>query len=90
MSDNLEDSEEDDKPMKAKLSVTIEAGLMDFLNTLPGKTRSEKLERALTRFRRAWEEQRLRRELAAAREGRKDEAERDAWEATMAEAMWNE
>ena len=36
--------------MKAKLSATVAQPLLDFLDSLPGKTQSQKLERILSRF----------------------------------------
>ena len=76
--------------MKGKLSATVEQPLLAFLDSLPGKTRSEKLERLLSRFKRFAEEKQLREELRGYREDEEEGAEREAWERTFAEAMWNE
>jgi len=51
--------------MKAKLSATIDESLLTFLDSLPGKTRSAKLEHALISFRRIEDDRQLRKELAA-------------------------
>ena len=75
--------------MKGKLSATVEEPLLQFLDSLPGKTRSEKLERILKKFRELEEERLLRHQLSAARED-DEEAEREAWEQTVSEAMWKE
>jgi uncharacterized Zn finger protein (UPF0148 family) len=76
--------------MKGKLSATIEEPLIKFLDSIPGKTRSEKLERVLEKFKRIEEERRLRQQLGQSREDKDEGAEREAWERTMEEAMWNE
>lgn len=76
--------------MKGKLSATVEEPLLAFLDSLPGKTRSGKLEGVLTRFKRFAEEKQLREQLAGYREEEDEQSEREAWERTFAEAMWNE
>lgn len=76
--------------MKGKISATVEAPLLDFLDSLPGKTRSEKLERVLVRFKRMVDDKRLREELAGNREDDEEQREQDAWERTFDEAMWSE
>jgi hypothetical protein len=76
--------------MKAKISTTIEASLLRFLDSLPGDNRSEKLERILARFKQVSEEKELRRKLVAFREDDEERLERELWERTMAEAMWTE
>jgi hypothetical protein len=76
--------------MKAKISATVDRPLVDFLDSLPGNSRSEKLELALRRIRSLEEEKRLRKQLIAYAEGEGEQAEREAWERTVAEAMWNE
>ena len=76
--------------MKSKLSATVEEPLIRFLDSLPGKTRSEKLERALSLLRKWEEERQLRRQLAAAHETKQDGQEREEWEALTEEAMWSE
>ena len=76
--------------MKAKLSATVDEGLLEFLDALPGKTRSEKLERVLRTIKRLEEDRRLRRELAVYEESDDERLEREAWERTAEEAMWSE
>lgn len=76
--------------MKGKISATVEEPLLDFLDSLPGRTRSEKLERVLARFKRIVDEQRLREQLAEYREEHDERRETDAWERTFDEAMWRE
>jgi hypothetical protein len=65
---------------------------LEFLDSLPGDTRSEKLERALSALRRATEERQLRDDLREhwTREKAGERSEREAWERTVAEVMWNE
>ncbi len=74
--------------MKGKLSATVDKPLLEFLDSLPGRTRSEKLERVLERFRRFEEDRQLRQALAQASEDEDERLEREAWERTVAEAMW--
>lgn len=76
--------------MKGKLSATVEEPLLKFLDSLPGKTRSEKLERVLSKFKQLEEERQLRSELAARPENDDEKSEREAWERTVSEAMWSE
>lgn len=76
--------------MKGKISATVEEPLLDFLDSLPGRTRSEKLERVLLRFKRIVDDKRLRDQLAGYREGEDERREQDAWERTFDEAMWSE
>ena len=77
---------------KGKLSATVEEPLLEFLDSLPGETRSEKLERVLSTFKRLAEERQLRKELSDywKREQNAERAEREAWERTVSEVMWNE
>ena len=63
--------------------------MLEFLDSLPGKTRSEKLERVLKKFRDLEEERLLRHQLSELRDD-DDGWERDAWEQTVSEAMWKE
>ena len=86
MSDTIEDTLGDE--MKGKLSATVDEPLLEFLDSLPGKTRSEKLALVLTNFRELEEERRLRLQLSEQSEG--EESEREAWEQTVSEAMWRE
>jgi len=76
--------------MKAKLSATVEEPLIEFLDSLPGNTRSEKLEVVLTRYKKLQEELELREQLAVYYEGEDERREREAWELAVAEAMWSE
>ncbi len=76
--------------MKEKLSTTIEESLLQFLDSLPGKTRSEKLERVLSKFKQVEEERQLRKQLSEQVEENDEQMERQAWERTVAEAMWTE
>ena len=76
--------------MKGKLSATVAEPLLEFLDSLPGKTRSEKLERILERFKQIEAEKLLRKQLSAYREDADEQMEREQWERTVAEAMWSE
>jgi sugar diacid utilization regulator len=76
--------------LKEKLSTTIEEPLLQFLDSLPGKTRSEKLERVLSKFKQVEEERQLRKQLSEQVEENDEQMERQAWERTVAEAMWTE
>jgi hypothetical protein len=76
--------------VKGKLSATIAEPLLDFLDSLPGETRSEKLERILEKFKKLEEEKKLRKQLDVYRESEDEQIEREVWERTVAEAMWSE
>lgn len=76
--------------MKEKLSVTLDASLVKFLDRLPGASRSAKLERVLRHFKAVKADLALRQALAAAREGEGERAEREAWVRTMEHDQWNE
>jgi hypothetical protein len=76
--------------MKAKLSATVEEPLIEFLDSLPGNTRSEKLETVLSRYKKIQDELELREKLAVYYEDEDERREREAWEMTVAEAMWSE
>jgi hypothetical protein len=76
--------------MKGKLSATVEEPLIEFLDSLPGRTRSEKLEVVLSRYKKLQEELELRDQLAVYYEDEGERREREAWELTVAEAMWSE
>jgi len=76
--------------MKAKLSATVEEPLIEFLDSLPGATRSEKLEVVLSRYKKLQEELELRDKLAVYYEDEEERREREAWELAVAEAMWSE
>ena len=76
--------------MKAKVSLTLDESLVAFVDSQPGATRSEKIERALCRYRDAWDDMQLRRALAG-HDGNDDEAaEEAAWRGVMQEAMWRQ
>jgi hypothetical protein len=76
--------------MKVKLSATIDESVLAFVDSLPGKTRSAKLEHALRTFRRIENERRLREELAAYVEDDEERLEREAWESARSEVMWKD
>ncbi len=76
--------------MKAKVSLTLDDALVAFVDAQPGATRSEKVEAALRRYRHAWEDMKLREELAAFNAPADDRAEADAWRGAMQEGMWRE
>jgi len=62
------ESSDQRRTMKEKVSVTVDRPLVEFLDSLPGSSRSEKLERVLRRFREVSEDLALRRALAKHRE----------------------
>ena len=76
--------------MKQKLSATVEKPLLKYLDSLPGKSRSAKLERILSKFKQVDEEKRLRRLLGEYREDQEEQAEREAWKRAFEEGMWTE
>lgn len=76
--------------MKGKLSATVEQPLIDYLDSLPGETRSEKLERVLLRYKKLQEELDLREQLAVYYEDEEERRDREAWELTVAESQWRE
>lgn len=76
--------------MKGKLSATVAEPLLVYLDTLPGKTRSEKLECLLVLYKQMDEERALRKQLGQYHEEEEERIEREIWERTMAEVMWNE
>ena len=75
--------------MKAKVSLTLDDALIDFVDSQPGETRSQKVEAALRRYRDAWRDRQLREELAAFG-ANEDDAETAAWRGVMQEATWRE
>lgn len=74
--------------MKAKVSLTLDDALVAFVDAQPGATRSQKIEEALRRYRDAWEDLRLREQLAEYHVDSNDSAEAEAWRSVMQEAMW--
>ncbi len=76
--------------MKGKLSATVEEPLIEFLDSLPGKTRSEKLEFVLSRYKRLTEELDLRDQLRGYYEDDGERRDREAWELTVAESQWRD
>lgn len=76
--------------MKGKLSATVEQPLLDYLDSLPGETRSEKLERVLSRHKELQDELDLREQLATYHGDENERRDREAWELTVAEAQWRE
>jgi hypothetical protein len=76
--------------VKGRLSATVAEPLLEFLDSLPGNSRSEKLERVLLRFKEMKDEKRLREQLSGYREDDEERIEREAWERTFDEAMWSE
>ena len=79
-----------DDAMKTKLSATVDEALLTFLDSLPGKTRSAKLEHALREFRRIVADRELREQLAAYVEDDEELLEREAWARARAEVMWKD
>ncbi len=76
--------------MKVKLFATVDAPLVEYLDSLPGQTRSEKLELVIRRYRELQDEIDLRIELAAQYESQDGRREREDWELIVAEAQWRE
>jgi hypothetical protein len=76
--------------MKAKLSLTLDEGLLAFVDAEPGATRSEKIESVLRRYRDVQRDLRLRKALAGFDETDADRVETETWGRVMQEAMWRE
>lgn len=76
--------------MKEKLSVTVEQLLVRFLDSLPGQSRSEKLEKVLRRFQEVSEELSLRHALAKHHGSDSERREHEAWARTMEHDQWSE
>jgi len=76
--------------MKSKLSVTLDEGLVAFVDAEPGATRSEKIESVLRRYRDVRRDLQLRAALAAANDTPNDRRETESWQRVMQEAMWRE
>lgn len=76
--------------MKGKISATVDQPLLEFLDSLPGHTRSEKLQQVLEKVRQLEQDRQLRRSLGQQVEHADERLEREAWERTAAESMWSE
>ncbi len=76
--------------MKEKLSVTVDQPLVRFLDSLPGHSRSNKLEQVLRRFKSASDDLALRHALASHQDSDSDRQEHEAWIRTMEQDQWNE
>ena len=76
--------------VKEKLSITLDAALLRFLDRQPGSSRSAKIERVLQHFKTVKADVTLRQALAAANEGDGERMEREAWARTMEQDQWNE
>jgi hypothetical protein len=76
--------------MKSKISVTVDQSLLEFLDSLPGESRSEKIESAVRKLKKVADEKELRVQLGGYREDDAERVERELWESTIAEAMWTE
>ncbi|MEE8613555.1 MAG: hypothetical protein V3S85_05375 [Nitrospirales bacterium] len=76
--------------MKKKLSVTVEQSLVQFLDSLPGQSRSEKLEKVLRRFKEVSEDLDLRHALSRQCPSANDREEHEAWVRTMEHDQWSE
>ena len=76
--------------MKSKISVTMDRSLLEFLDSLPGESRSEKIEGAVRKLKKVIAEKELRVQLGGYREDNAERVEREQWESTIAEAMWTE
>jgi len=68
----------------------VEEPLIEFLDSLPGKTRSEKLEFVISRYQALQEELDLRKKLAVYYEDDEERRDRESWELTVAESQWRE
>ena len=76
--------------MKEKLSVTVDRPLVQFLDSLPGDSRSQKLEQVLRRFKEVSEDLELRRALAAHKDSAEEQRAHAALRDLMEEAAWRE
>ena len=72
------------------MSATVEEPLIEFLDSLPGKTRSEKLEFVISRYQALQEELDLRKKLAVYYEDDEEGRDRESWELTVAESQWRD
>ncbi len=76
--------------VKTKVSATVEERLVEFLDALPGQSRSEKLEFVLERYQKLQTELDLRQKLAVYYEDDEERSDREGWELTVAESQWRE
>jgi len=76
--------------MKEKLSVTMERPLVRFLDSLPGDSRSQKLEQVLRRFQEVADDVELRRALAAHKDSDEEQRAHAALRDLMEAAAWRE
>ncbi len=76
--------------MKEKLSVTMERPLVRFLDSLPGESRSQKLEQVVRRFKDMSEDLELRRALAAHKDPEEEQRAHAALRELMEGAVWRE
>jgi hypothetical protein len=76
--------------VKCEISVTIDQSLIKFLGSLPGDSRSGKIESAARKIKKLADERDLRMQLAGYREADAESVERELWENTIAEAMWTQ
>jgi metal-responsive CopG/Arc/MetJ family transcriptional regulator len=76
--------------MKEKISVTVEKPLVAFLDSLPGESRSEKIEKIIRQFRHAVEDRDLRRALAGQKDPEEEQRADQALRELMQEAMWRD
>jgi len=76
--------------MKEKLSVTMDRPLVRFLDSLPGDSRSQKLEQVLRRFKDVTDDLELRRALAAHKDSEEEQRAHTALRDLMEEAAWRE
>jgi hypothetical protein len=68
----------------------MDRSLLDFIDSLPGESRSMKIESAVGKLKKVAEEKELRVQLGGYREDNAEQVERELWESTIAEAMWAE
>jgi hypothetical protein len=68
----------------------MDRSLLEFLDSLPGDSRSQKIEGAVRKIKKVAEEKDLRIQLGGYREDDPERVERELWESTIAEAMWTE
>lgn len=76
--------------MKEKISATIDERLLEYLDSLPGKNRSRRLEHVLRTFKEYEEDRQLRQELEAYEWSKEERLESEAWHRLFAETMCND